>query len=199
MPRQWGQRRESGKRAWTGAKTGSRVSAAHLQQPSYQPAPCSLPHTHTSRPLLFAWSSDCSKPRPTPQHSHNPDPKRWEHRLAHAETRTLKDTQRHATLCPSPTPPEAHKHSCEMCVPTSLQKLHTHTHTGTHARTLGYLDDSPADGYGTHLNTNSFLPPCPPPTGELAGSVPLSQLQVLHIHSHLPILNTSSLASSLHT
>ena len=98
-PGQWGQRRESGKRAWTGAETGSRVSAAHLQQPPYQPAPCSLPHTHTSRPLLFAWFSDCSKPRPTPQHSHNPDPQRWEHRLAHAETRTLKDTQRPATPC----------------------------------------------------------------------------------------------------
>ena len=66
-----------------------------------------------------------------------------------------------------------------MCVHTSMQTPHTRTPAHT------YWDIwmvSPADGFGTHLNTPSYLPT---PYSELAGSMPLSQLQAQHTHSHL--------------
>ena len=97
--------------------------------------PLSTPHPHLKASpvcLVLRLLQTKTDPHPPHQHGHNPDPQRWEHRLARAETRTLKDTQRHAAPCRFPTPPAAHKHSCEMCVHTSLQKLHTHARVHTH-------------------------------------------------------------------
>lgn len=96
---------------------------------------------------------------------YNPDPQRREHRLAHADSRTLKDIGKHAALWRVPAPTRAPRQHREMCVHT-LHGGHARAHTHTPRDVWRVL---PADEYRAYLNPNSF---------------PLHSLPSTHTHTY---------------